>query len=428
MLDDETVAALLAERTLAEVVGFATEEVARSASGTSVLAYSGKTYIDFTSGIAVNSLGHNHSVVSEAIIEQCRHVTHTSDIMRHTPQLELASWMRGIFHDVAPGPPWSILFKNSGSESIDAAAKLALKITGRSNIVAFDGAFHGRSLFGTALSHSKSDHWKPYEQFLAPLRDNVRHVPSPTHPSCVAEFSALIDSIGSEIAAVFFEGMQGEGGYRPMPPDVANIIRRKTAERGILLIADEVQSGWGRTGKWFAFQHVNITPDIVAFGKAVGGGLPLAGVAASHLLMEQWLAGEHGTTFGGNPLACSAGMAALKFIEANGLVEEASSMGEFIKSRLHPMIGTHGVADVRGYGLMIGIEFQQPDGNPDYAKCDSITQIACDKGLLILTCGANIGKPGTDNSSIRLIPPLNAKQDAIEQGLEILTESIKSAG
>src|SRR5258708_17690720 len=165
MLDDETVAALMAERALAEVVGYETDEVARHAAGSAIVTYRGRTYIDFTSGIAVNSVGHNHPDVSRAITEQCLSVTHVSDTMRHVPQLELAGWMRRLFRSITSEAPWSILFKNSGSESIDAAAKLALKVTGRRKFIAFDGAFHGRTVFGTTLSHSKTTQWKAYEPF-----------------------------------------------------------------------------------------------------------------------------------------------------------------------------------------------------------------------------------------------------------------------
>jgi 4-aminobutyrate aminotransferase len=452
MLDEEAVAALMAERALAEVVGFETDEVARNAAGTSIVTYAGRTFIDFTSGIAVNSVGHNNPEVTQAIIEQAQRVTHVSDTMRHTPQLELASWMRKLFQEAAPGEPWSFLLKNSGSESIDAAAKLALKVTGRKKFIAFDGAFHGRTIFGTTLSHSKTGQWAAYEPFIEPLRANVFHAPAPRcgncqhsssplpseeRPSsgegpgvrecCAAGVEKLIDQYGDDIAAVFMEPMQGEGGYRPFSREAAARIRKATADRGVLLIVDEVQSGWGRTGKWFAFQHLGIRPDIVVFGKAVGGGLPLAGVAAPHATMQKWEPGEHGTTFGGNPISCAAGLSALKLIEREGLVERAAEAGETIKKRLAPLVGHHGVGDVRGHGLMIGVELRKPDGSPDYARCEAVKRIARDEGLLVLTCGAKIGKPGTDNSTIRLIPPLNTPNEIITRALDILVDAISTA-
>lgn len=436
MLDEEAVDALMAERALAEVVGFETDEVAQYAAGTSIVTYRGRTFIDFTSGIAVNSVGHNHPDVTQAIVDQAQRVTHVSDTMRHTPQLELASWMRARFADAAPGEPWTFLLKNSGSKSIDAAAKLALKATGRKKLIAFDGAFHGRTILGTTLSHSKKAHWAAYEPFLEPLRANVHHAPAPRCAGCTLSrpdseccangLKQLLDSLGDDVAAVFMEPMQGEGGYRPFSKEAAALIRQATKERGILLIVDEVQSGWGRTGKWFAFEHLGIVPDIVVFGKAVGGGLPLAGVAAPNSTMEKWEPGEHGTTFGGNPISCAAGLAALRLIEREGLIERAGKVGEKIKAKLAPLIGKHGVADVRGFGLMIGIELQKTDGSPDYARCEAVKQIARDEGLLVLTCGAKIGKPGTDNSAIRLIPPLNTPSDVIDKAVDIMIDAIKA--
>ena len=438
MLDEQAVDSLMAERALAEVVGFETDEVALEAAGSSIVTYHGRTFIDFTSGIAVNSVGHSHPDVVKAIVDQVQKVTHVSDTMRHTPQLELASWMRKRFHEATGSTePWTFLLKNSGSESIDAAAKLALKATGRKKLIAFDGAFHGRTILGTTLSHSKKPHWAAYEQFLEPLRANVHHAPAPRcggcglhrgpEDCCANGLVQMLDAFGDDVAAVFMEPMQGEGGYRPFSPEAAAKIRQATAERGILLIMDEVQSGWGRTGKWFAFEHLGVVPDIVVFGKAVGGGLPLAGVAAPDSTMTKWEPGEHGTTFGGNPLSCAAGLAALRVIESEALVDRAARIGEEIKTRLSPMIGQHGVTDVRGRGLMIGIELSKPDGSPDYARCEAVKRIARDEGLLVLTCGAKIGKPGTDNSAIRLIPPLNVPDDIVAKALDIMVDAISTA-
>ncbi len=202
-------------------------------------------------------------------------------------------------------------------------------------------------------------------------------------------------------------------------------MRELTRKHGVLLIADEIQSGCGRTGKWFGFEHLKIAPDMIVFGKAVGGGLPLAGVAAARSLMEKWTPGEHGTTFGGNPVACAAGLAALELIEREELVERTSKLGESIKCRLEPMIGTYGVSDVRGNGLMIGIELQDKQENPDYARAERV-KIACrEAGMLILTCGAKIEKPDVDNSAIRLIPALNIPDDILNKGVDILIASLK---
>lgn len=437
MLNEERVAALCAQGLLAEVVGFETDEVALCAQGAELRTYRGSRFIDFTGGIAVHACGHNHPEVVAAVAQQAQQVLHVSDTMRHTPQLELAEWMRALFARLLPGAPWSFLYMNSGSESIDSAAKLALRLTGRSKFVAFEGAFHGRTLFATALSRSKTAHWSGYESFLAPLRANIRHAPAPRCAACALHKRAhccmdgleqILDQEGDQIAAVFFEPQQGEGGYVPFTPEAAQRLRALTQQHGVLMIADEIQTGWGRTGKWFGFEHLGIAPDIVVFGKAVGGGLPLAGVAAPQHCMTQWAPGEHGTTFGGNPVACAAGLAALRIVEREGLVEQAAALGESIKARLAHLIGRDGIVDVRGNGLMIGVEFRTTQGLPDYARCEAIKKTAREQGLLLLTCGAKIGDPAVDNATIRLIPPLNTTDAVVQKALDIFEAAIVQTG
>ncbi len=436
MLTSERIQELNASGLLAEVVGFETNEVARTASGTSVQTYGGREFVDFTGGIAVHACGHGHAEVVAAITAQAAQVLHVSDIMRHVPQLELAQFLRERFAEAIGGPEdWSFLLMNSGSESIDAAAKLALKATGRKRFVAFEGAFHGRTLFASALSRSKSTHWGAYEPFLAPLRANIHHVAAPNckpgcdrrqSTCCMNSLERLLESVGEEVAGVFFEPQQGEGGYIPMLPEVAQRLRALTRQYGILLIADEIQSGFGRTGRWFGFEHLGIAPDITVFGKAVGGGLPLAGVGAAHSLMGRWQPGEHGTTFGGNPLACAAGLAALRVVQREGLVERAAQLGEAVKARLCPLVGKYGVVDVRGNGLMIGVELRDADGTPDYARCEAVKLRCRAEGLLLLTCGAKIGNPLADNAAIRLIPPLNTPEPILWHALDLFETALKT--
>ncbi len=431
MLTENDVRVLQAERLLAEVVGFETDEVVRHALGSIVTTYRGTRFIDFTGGIAVHACGHGHPEIVAAIVEQAASVLHVSDIMRHTPQLELAHWIGDLLQKHHHGSDWQFQFMNSGSESIDTAAKLALKATGRKKFVAFEGAFHGRTLFASALSRSKYAHWDAYEEFLAPLRASIFHVNNiggdgiPRLQDSMAALEELLEQEGSNIAAVFCEAQQGEGGYVPMTKEAGQRLSELTNQHGILLISDEIQSGFGRTGKWFAFEHLGIEPDMIVFGKAVGGGLPLAGVAAQRDLMERWKLGEHGTTFGGNPVSCAAGLAALRIIERDNLVSQAFYHGEYIKQRLEPLIGHHGVVDVRGNGLMIGVELQTSDGLPDYLRVERVKIAARNQGLLFLTCGANIGKLDVDNSTIRLIPALNTHEEVINEGLRIFKEALE---
>lgn len=439
MLTEEQVRDLIEQGLLAEVVGFETDEIACSAEGASVMTYHGRKLLDFTGGIAVHACGHNHPEVVAAIRNQAGQVLHVSDTMRHFPQLQLAQWLRDLFAQVAPGAPWTTLFKNSGSEAIEAAAKLALKATGRSKLVAFEGAFHGRTLVATALSRSKRIHWNAYEPFLAPLRSNIHHAPPARcadcpaasrlercSGTCIDPLEELLDRIGADVAAVFLEAQQGEGGYIPMPPAAARRIRALTRKHGILLVADEIQCAWGRTGRWFGFEHLGIVPDIVVFGKAVGGGLPLAGLSASRELLDLWEPGEHGTTFGGNPVACAAGLAALHIIAREGLVERADCLGQKVRARLGQLVGHYGVHDVRGHGLMIGIELRNSSGAPDYARCEAVKKHARENSLIFLTCGAKIGKPEIDNATIRLIPPLNISEAQLQEGLEILEAALQA--
>ncbi len=433
MLSTERALALHAENLLSEVLGFETSEIVTDAQGSTVNAHSGRTFLDFTGGIAVHACGHNHPEVVAAIQAQVNDLLHISDIMRHGPQLELACKLVDILTAAAPGTDWSILFLNSGSESIDAAAKLALKATGKTKIVAFEGAFHGRTLFASALSRSKKLHWDAYEGFLAPLRANIIHAPAPHCAGCELKrdlccangLEKLLDTLGDDVAAVFFEPIQGEGGYFPMSEIAAQKIRRITQERGILLVADEIQSGIGRTGRWFGYEALGITPDIVTFGKAVGGGLPLAGLAAQASVMAKWQPGEHGTTFGGNPVSCAAGVATINVIERDGLLANAARRGETIRERLTLLVGSCGVADVRGRGLMMAVEFRDAEGRPDYARCEAVKLTARENGLLLLSCGAKIGKPETDSAAVRLIPPLNLSEEALNHGLAILIAAIR---
>jgi 4-aminobutyrate aminotransferase len=207
----------------------------------------------------------------------------------------------------------------------------------------------------------------------------------------------------------------------------AQQIRELTHKYGILMVADEIQCGFGRTGRWFGFDHLGVMPDVVVFGKAVGGGLPLAGLAAPGTLMARWSPGEHGTTFGGNPIACAAGLAALRHIERNNLVERAMVLGERTKARLCPLVGHNGVYDVRGNGMMIGIELRDAGGRPDYERVGAVKRECRAQGLLLLSCGARIDVPEVDNSTIRLLPPLNITIEDLDRGLEILAQALSSA-
>lgn len=418
---------------LADVLGFETDEVARSTDGTAVVTVGGREFIDFTGGIAVHACGHCHPEVVAAVQKQAAKVLHTSDVLRHAPQLELADFLRGKLAR-AGVPDAAFVFMNSGSESNDGAAKLAIKVTGRTKLVAFTGAFHGRTMLCSALSRSKSAHWSYLEPFLTPLRANILHAPAPRCAGCDLQkadccnvgLEKIFEENPGQIAAVFFEAQQGEGGYVPRTAESLKKLRELCTKHGALLIADEIQAGIGRTGRFWAFERFGVVPDIVVFGKAVGGGLPLAGIAANRALLEKWLPGEHGTTFGGNPLSCAAGMAALNVIEREKLVERADRLGEEIKTRLRKLVGSHGVYDVRGNGFMLGVELRDSEGKPDGARLERVKLACRERGLLTLTCGASLGEPSIDNSTLRLIPPLNTPEKILWKGISVVEDVLKT--
>ena len=426
----EEILALNERGLLAEVLGFETTEVALKAYGAEVTTYSGRQLLDFTGGIAVHACGHNHPAIVTAIQSQAGEVLHVSDIMRHSPQLKLAEFLQNRFCEALAGEPFAFLFMNSGSESIDAAAKLAQRATGRSKFISFKGAFHGRTMFASALSHSKTIHWHGYETFLSPLRSRIFNAPAPRCQGCsmhkpdccIQGLEQLLEAHKGEVAAIFFEAQQGEGGYFPLTSLMAHEMQRLANAHDALLIADEIQTGCGRTGKWFGFEHLGLRPDIVVLGKAIGGGLPLAAVAATQSLMGKWTPGEHGTTFGGNPVACAAGLAAMETIANEHLVDRARELGEKIKARLSNLVSKKLIADVRGNGLMLGIELRYTNGHPDYDRCERVKTAARERDLLLLTCGARVGDATVDNSTIRLIPPLNIAEEALWKGITILED------
>jgi 4-aminobutyrate aminotransferase len=429
--DDIDIDSLMTERSVAEVIAFETDEVAKSAHGAEIETYSGRRYLDFTSGVAVHACGQTHPEIVDAIARQAALFTHTADVTRHTPQLQLAHEIRRLLQQATGGTdPWTTLLLNSGSESVDAAAKLALKVTGRRRFLSFAGAFHGRTLFATALSNSKRLHLDAYERFLEPLRDRVHHVgPPPGIDDERMEGRAreILSLYGKDTAAVILEPIQGEGGYRPFTRDAATAIAQAARDEGALVIVDEVQTGFGRTGRWFGFQHLGLVPDIVVFGKSIGGGMPLAGVSATDALMRLWEPGEHGTTFGGNPVSCAAGLAALAIIERDDLVAAAAAKGAYAQDRLRRLQHRGVVSDVRGHGLMIGVELRRPDGTPDWTRCQAVKAEARENGLLVMTCGMRIDSPAWDTAALRLMPALNIDDQDLERGLDILESALEHA-
>lgn len=387
----------------------------------------GKAYLDFANGIAVSALGHHHPGVTAAIHAQVdKLISPTAAIGYSEPSIRLADALVATF----PEPLDSVFFMNSGSEAIEAALKLARRTTGRPGIVAFRGAFHGRTFGATSVTSSNINYRRGYE----PLLPGVHLLPFPATyrdfggdealatERCLGALHDLASTVipADQIAAILVEPVQGEGGYTPAPAAFLRGVRTFCDEHGIVLIADEVQSGFGRTGTMWAFEHAGIVPDVVCLAKAIANGLPLSAIVSSKALQERWGRGAHGSTFGGNPVACAAGVAVMEAIRSEGLVANAAARGAELTSGLRRIASEDDrIGDVRGPGLMVGVEFVEDRATkaPDGATAEALIARCADDGLLLLTCGAG-------HQVVRWIPPLDASSAEIAEALEIFGDAL----
>jgi len=398
--------------------------VVERAQGAHLHTLDGRDILDFGSGIGVVNLGHNHPTVVAAAREQLDRLWHTSVTALNQPAIAAAEALVGI----APPGLDQVFLCNSGAEAVEAAIKLARKATGRSDIVAFSGGFHGRTYGALSLTASK----RRYRAGIGPLLPGVHHVDYPYCFRCPnADAGACCRAAGHDIerllhtrvhpedvAAVFVEPVLGEGGYVVPPPDFMPSLRRLCDAHGILLVADEVQTGFGRTGRLFAVEHTATVPDIVCVAKAFANGLPVGAMVASRTLMAAWSPGDHGSTFGGNAVACAAAATVVETLVAGRLAERAARLGERVLERARGWMERFPrVADARGLGFMVGLELMTPRGVPDPAGVAAVRQAALERGLLLLSCG-------TDENVIRLIPPLTIPEDELDLGLGILEASL----
>lgn len=387
----------------------------------------GNQYLDFTSGIATANTGHRHPKVVQAIKDAADHLMHgPSGVIMYESILKLS---KELAH-VLPGNLDCFFFANSGTEAIEGALKLAKHVTKRPYVISFTGCFHGRSLGALSVTTSKSK----YRKFLQPngLAYQVPYADEKSAPSGVDSETYVIEKLEKdfetlfnhqvtpeEVACMIVEPVLGEGGYIVPPSGWLKKIREVCDRHGILLIFDEVQTGFGRTGEWFAAQTFGVTPDIMAIAKGIASGLPLSATVASKELMQQWPLGSHGTTFGGNPIACEAALATIEVLTKEKLIENSKNMGNYAYAKLKelqertPLIGS-----IRAVGLMIGIEIIDPfTGKPDGQALMNILDKCLEKGVLFYLCG-NHGEV------IRMIPPLTINQEQIDQGLAVLEESL----
>jgi len=399
------------------------------AEGAWIWDVDGNKFLDFHSGIGVCSTGNAHPKVVEAIIAQARKAVHFSSADFYH---ELVGTLAARLGAHAPGDkPKRVFFTNSGTESVECGLKLARYKSRRPRMIAFIGAFHGRTMGALSLTCSKSAQREHY----SPMLPEVTHVPyaycyrcpfNLKYPDCKLACVSFIEeqiltrvAPAADVAAIIVEPVQGEGGYIVPPPDYFQALSTMAKKHNIMLVVDEVQSGMGKTGKMFAVEHFNVTPDIITIAKALASGVPLGACIAPADIMD-WPPGSHSTTFGGNPLACAAAHATLDLLEG-GLIENARVQGEFLMAGLKKMQTKHqSMGDVRGLGLMIGIEFVRDRETKEPAKqmAADVEQIACRKGMMLLTCGPN---------GIRLVPPLIITREQCQIALEILNEVIGEA-
>jgi len=421
-----TNAALLARRqdAVPRALTHATTAYAARAKNAEIWDVEGNRYIDFAGGIAVLNTGHCHPRVIAAATEQMNRFTHTCvQVLAYEPYVELAERLNKL----APfsGKARTIFF-TTGAEAVENAVKIARVATGRSGIIAFAGGFHGRTIMTSALTGKTL----PYKHGFGPFPAEIYHVPFPIphHGITVAdslkalEYLFRADIEPSRVAAILIEPIQGEGGFYEAPVELLQALRKICDQHGILLVADEVQSGFGRTGKMFGIEHSGVAPDLITVAKSLGGGFPIAGVIGRDEIMQAAEPGGLGGTYAGNPIACAAALAVLDVIEDEKLLERANVIGARIKQRLTEMShrnDTLPIGAIRGLGAMIGFEIFKDRGGtePDADATKRVTARAMQEGLVLLSCGvfANV---------IRILVPLTVEDQVLEEGLSKLERAL----
>jgi 4-aminobutyrate aminotransferase/(S)-3-amino-2-methylpropionate transaminase len=419
---------LLARRNAAipRALGHATSVYAHHAKNSEVWDVEGRRYIDFAGGIAVLNTGHCHPRVIAAATEQMSRFTHTCvQVLAYEPYVELAERLNAL----APfkGPARTIFF-TTGAEAVENAVKIARVATGRSGIIAFSGSFHGRTIMTSALTGKTL----PYKRGFGPFPAEIYHLPFPIehHGTTVAEslkaleFLFRADIEPSRVAAIIIEPIQGEGGFYEAPAELLVALRQICDRHGILLIADEVQSGFARTGRMFGIEHSGVEPDMITVAKSLAGGFPLSGVIGKDAVMQAAEPGGLGGTYAGSPIACAAALAVLDVIADEGLMARADMIGARIKDRLTQLAqrnDTLPIGAIRGPGAMIGFEiFKERGGTePDADATKRVTARALEHGLVLLSCGVF-------SNVIRILVPLTVEESILEEGLGMLEGALKA--
>ena len=383
----------------------------------------GTRYIDFAGGIAVLNTGHVHPKVTEAVRKQSELFSHTAfQVMPYKPYIELAERL----NQLAPGPTQKkSIFFSSGAEAVENAIKIARVYTKRPGVISFVGGFHGRSMMTLALT-GKVD---PYKRGFGPFPGDVFHVPYPMQAHNVTTQDAIdaihkifkADIEAEQVAAILLEPVQGEGGFYQAPADLMSCLRELCDQHGILLIADEVQSGIGRTGKLFAMEHYDVEADLMTTAKSLASGYPLSGVIGKAEIMDAPDPGGLGGTYGGDPVACAAALAVLDVIEEENLLDRSNQIGQMIIDRVNAIKAEQDISiigDVRTVGAMTAFELIDQNGNPSAELAKAITTKALEKNLILLSCGVF-------GNTIRILVPLTVSDEVLTEGLAVIEESIR---
>jgi len=400
--------------------------VLERAQGTEVWDVDGRRYLDFVGGIGVLNVGHNHPRVVAAVQEQLTRISHAAfQVAAYPPYLELAARLNAL---VGQGEDYKSVFFTSGAEAVENAVKIARAHTNRPAVIAFRGAFHGRTLLGTTLTGMS----QPYKQNFGPFAPEVFHVPFPDAYHGISGEDALAaleacfatEVAPDRVAAILIEPVQGDGGFLPAPPDFLRALREITTQHGIVLVADEIQSGFGRTGTMFAYEQAGIRPDLVTVAKSLAGGLPLSGVVGRTAIMEAPMPGGLGGTYGGNALACAAALAVLDAFEQEGLLARSRALGEALGNGLRALQAKHrAIGAVRATGSMCAIEMVADPATraPDAAMAQKVIDAAREGGLLIIKCGVQ-------RNVVRFLAPLVTTDAQLQEALGILATALQRAG
>lgn len=383
----------------------------------------GRRILDLTCGIAVTPIGHSHPKVVAAVVDQAKRLMHTSaGVAKYESNIALAE----AIGRVAPSGLDTVMFSNSGAEAIEGSIKLARQATGREAIIVFRGGFHGRTTGAVSLTTSKAAYKRGYgamlpEVYVAPFPHPLACPILPAHDEqacvqhCLAELDLMLEhEVPPEnVAAILIEPVLGEGGYVGAPSSFLRALRELATRIGALLVLDEIQTGFGRAGAWFACDRSNVIPDIMALAKALGGGLPLGAVVAPRALHEKWRTGTHGSTFGGNPVSCASGLATLLVIESEGLVSRAERVGVIALEELAPLKKDARVRELRRTGAMIAVEFE------DKTASKAAIAAALERDVLLISCGAH-------DQVVRIIPQLNISEDDLRKGVRTFVEAARA--